>query len=63
VAAGGITLTALTAVALARYPDAVEWGTLGVWALLGALGIWAAVSAAILVTAARHGTGDGSRPG
>ncbi len=63
VAAGGITLTALTAVALARYPDAVEWGTLGAWALLGALGIWAAVSAAILVTAARHGTGDGSRPG
>ncbi len=60
VAAGGLVLTALTAVALARYPDAVAWGAISAWVLVTALVLWAGISAAILVSAARPGPGGRS---
>ncbi len=55
VAAGGVTLVALTVVSLLRFPDAVEWGSTAAWLLIAALSAWAAISAAILALARSPG--------
>lgn len=51
VAAGGVTLAALTGVSLLRFPDAVDWSATATWVLVGALAAWAGISLVILLLA------------